>query len=148
MEQQRNLVTLGQFLRQRRKQLGLTQTELGARLGWTQERVSLLEHGKYGMPSLPQLCRLAAALGVSLEELLRQLGVDAGQGPVPDRNGLPSLAQPRISSRLGVIVDQMRVVEERLHDAEDQILAMERLRASIREQRQRMGTLLASCREV
>jgi hypothetical protein len=42
----------------------------------------------------------------------------------------------------------MRVVEERLHDAEDQIVTVERLRASIQEQRQLMGTLLESCREL
>jgi transcriptional regulator with XRE-family HTH domain len=125
MEYQGDLVTFGRFLRERRKALGLTQTEFGARVGWAQERVSILEHGKYGMPSLPQLCRLAAA-----------------------GSKLPAEAQRRLSSRLGDIVDQMHVVEERLHDAEDQIVTVERLRASIQEQRQLMGTLLESCREL
>lgn len=69
-----DLQALGAFVRQRRQSLGLTQTELGYTFGWTQERISILEHGKYGMPSLPVLARLAGGLHTSLNEVLNAIG--------------------------------------------------------------------------
>src|SRR5579859_7564814 len=69
-----DLESLGSYIRARRQALGLTQTELGQRLGWMQERVSILENGKYGMPSLPALARLAIACEVPLMEILRAAG--------------------------------------------------------------------------
>src|SRR5947209_20049312 len=67
---------LGKFIRERRTELGLTQTQLAARVGWVQERISLIENGKYGMPSLPSLARLADALDVRLFEVLATAGFD------------------------------------------------------------------------
>lgn len=69
-----DLESLGNYIRGRRQALGLTQTQLGQRLGWMQERVSILENGKYGMPSLPALARLAVACEVPLMEILRAAG--------------------------------------------------------------------------
>jgi signal transduction histidine kinase/transcriptional regulator with XRE-family HTH domain len=69
-----DLESLGSFIRGRRQALGLTQTQLGERLGWMQERVSILENGKYGMPSLPALARLAIACEVPLMQILRAAG--------------------------------------------------------------------------
>src|SRR5947209_10189661 len=69
-----DLESLGHYIRERRQALGLTQTQLGQRLGWMQERVSILENGKYGMPSLPALARLAIACEVPLMEILRAAG--------------------------------------------------------------------------
>jgi two-component system, OmpR family, sensor kinase len=69
-----DLEGLGQYIRSRRQALSLTQTQLGQRLGWMQERVSILENGKYGMPSLPALARLAIACEVPLMEILRAAG--------------------------------------------------------------------------
>jgi two-component system, OmpR family, sensor kinase len=65
---------LGSFIRERRMELLLTQVQLGERVGWTQERISILENGKYGMPSLPSLSRLASALDTRLSELLAAAG--------------------------------------------------------------------------
>lgn len=70
------LEALGSFVRQRRHDLGLTQTQLAERLGWVQERISAMEHGRYGMPSLPALTRLAGALESSLGDVLRSVGYD------------------------------------------------------------------------
>jgi len=69
-----DLESLGSFIRSRRQALGLTQTQLGERLGWMQERVSILENAKYGMPSLPALARLAIACEVPLMQILRAVG--------------------------------------------------------------------------
>ncbi|HEX6507060.1 MAG TPA: helix-turn-helix domain-containing protein [Chloroflexota bacterium] len=69
-----SLENLGAFIRQRRMALDLTQTQLADRLGWVQERISSLERGRYGLPSLPGLARLAAALQTPLAELLAAAG--------------------------------------------------------------------------
>lgn len=69
-----NLVALGEFIRTRRHTLELTQEQLAERLGWVQERISLLEHGKYGMPSLPSLARLATAVEMELGDVLVSVG--------------------------------------------------------------------------
>ena len=62
------------FVRERRRTLGLTQTQLGNRMAWTQERISLLEHAGYGLPSLIILSRMAHALECDLAELITVLG--------------------------------------------------------------------------
>lgn len=69
------LNALGAFIRERRTRLGLTQTQLAGRLGWAQERISTLEHGKYGMPSLPGLAQLAEALEVPVTSFLPVMGL-------------------------------------------------------------------------
>lgn len=68
------LQSLGAFIRERRLALGFTQLQLAQRLGWVQERISLLENGKYGLPSLPSLADLAGALDVPLAHLLDAAG--------------------------------------------------------------------------
>jgi transcriptional regulator with XRE-family HTH domain len=69
-----DLVALGRFIRERRSSLELTQTQVADRLGWKQERISILENSRYGLPSVPTLARLAAALDVSLSDLLGTAG--------------------------------------------------------------------------
>jgi hypothetical protein len=46
-----DLTGMGRFIRERRSALQLTQVQLAEQLSWTQERISVLERGKYGMPS-------------------------------------------------------------------------------------------------
>lgn len=65
-----DLANLGRFVRAQRCTLGLTQSELGVRLDWYQERVSLLESGKTGTPSLRVLAKLALALAVTRTDIL------------------------------------------------------------------------------
>jgi transcriptional regulator with XRE-family HTH domain len=69
-----NLDALAEFIRTRRRELGLTQVQLAERLIWEQKRVSNLESAKYGLPSLPLLAHLADALDVPLSTVLRRLG--------------------------------------------------------------------------
>ena len=73
-----NVNDLGRFVRANRRRLGLTQTQLAAPLGLTQERISVLEQGKSAMPSLLALAQIAAALGVSLTDVVEAAGFDAG----------------------------------------------------------------------
>ena len=61
--------TLGDFIAGRRRELGLTQAQLAARLHLTDKAVSRWERG-VGLPDLATLDPLAAALEVSLAELM------------------------------------------------------------------------------
>jgi transcriptional regulator with XRE-family HTH domain len=65
-------VTLGQFIRARRRMLGLTQEELAWRMadGMTQSEISRLEIGLVTLPRAERLQRLAKVLDVSAGELL------------------------------------------------------------------------------
>jgi Helix-turn-helix domain len=65
-----DLVNLGMFVSARRRRLGRTQMQLGIRLDWYQERVSLLDSGKSGSPSLRVLAKLAWALAVARADIL------------------------------------------------------------------------------
>lgn len=88
-------LALGTFIRERRMVLGLTQTQLAERCGWVQERISLLEHGKYGMPSVSALARLAHGLDTRLFDMLAAAGFETN-AVVPARfagNSTPALLQ-------------------------------------------------------
>lgn len=60
----------GAFLQSRRKELGLTQSQLGERLGVTDKAISRWERG-VGFPDISLLEPLAEALGVTIVELMR-----------------------------------------------------------------------------
>jgi len=68
--------TLGQIIRSRRQQLGLTQEELAARIGGgvRQAEVSRLESDRVALPRRQRLERISAALGVPIGELLAGAG--------------------------------------------------------------------------
>jgi len=67
---------LAQFIRKRRLNLRLSQTQLAARVGWSQERISTLESGRHGLPSILALSRLATSMESSLFEMLEAAGFD------------------------------------------------------------------------
>ena len=60
---------IGKFICAIRKQQGMTQEQLGERLGVTNKTVSRWETGKY-MPDIDKLQELSAILGISINELL------------------------------------------------------------------------------
>jgi len=68
--------TLGQIIRSRRQQLGLTQEELAARIGGgvRQAEVSRLESDRVSLPRRQRLERISAALGVTIGDLLAGAG--------------------------------------------------------------------------
>ena len=61
----------GEFLRMKRKEMGLTQEELAKKIGVAQNTLSSYELGDYE-PSVPVLRRISAVLSVSLDELLKE----------------------------------------------------------------------------
>ena len=62
-------ITFGQRLTEFRKAVGLTQVQLAESIGSTQRALSYYENDG-GYPPLPVVAQLAAALGVSADELL------------------------------------------------------------------------------
>jgi HTH-type transcriptional regulator / antitoxin HipB len=64
-EEARRAFLIGQAVRARRLDLGLSQTEVAARAGMTQPALSRLEAGG-AVPTIPVLERLAAALSADL----------------------------------------------------------------------------------
>lgn len=73
-DHQPDLQRLGELVAGHRKELGMTQAELAAKVSWSQERISNIERGRYGLPSLPSLARLAAALDIPLAGMLDAAG--------------------------------------------------------------------------
>jgi transcriptional regulator with XRE-family HTH domain len=65
------LRALGKRVRILRLTREMTQGELAAAAGLSRNFVSLIEHGSHGI-DVVRLLRLAAALGVPLDELLRE----------------------------------------------------------------------------
>jgi len=66
---------LSDALRERRAQRGISQSTLAARIGSSQSRVSKMEVGDAGV-TLDLLIRSLIAIGVSLPELARIVGID------------------------------------------------------------------------
>lgn len=73
---------LGERLRARRKELGLSQPELGRRAGISQQRIQSYEKGRR-VPDLVTLGLLGGALDMPVDELdaLRQRSIRAKQSP-------------------------------------------------------------------
>jgi transcriptional regulator with XRE-family HTH domain len=92
------LQALGIFVRERREALGLTQAELGRRLAYYQERISAIERGTYGLPSLPAMAALAVALEIDLCDLIEAAGFSArrtnADGPQPQNVSVQYLNAP------------------------------------------------------
>ncbi len=61
---------IGNFICERRQELGLTQADLGSRLNVTNKAVSRWENGR-GLPDTSLILPLARVLGVTADELLR-----------------------------------------------------------------------------
>ena len=73
-------MSIGNRIRDLRRQRGWSQEQLGAMVGFSQSKISKIESG--GCDSLSDLRLLAAALGVKLEDLVRE-EADSG-GPVEE----------------------------------------------------------------
>lgn len=65
---------LGENVRRRRKELGLTQTELADRAGLFHPRVSEVERARSSV-TIATVARLAAALETSVADLFQEAGV-------------------------------------------------------------------------
>jgi GAF domain-containing protein len=111
-----DLAGLGTLVRRRRQELQLTQTQLGERIGWAQERISVLEGGRYGLPSLPALVRLSHALEVSLSSLVEAAGFNALPEPMEQ-----AVADPSRAAALLYALERLLAIEDTgLHEVMNQ----------------------------
>lgn len=86
---------IGELVKRQRQAMRLTQVQLGARTGLTQDYISKLERGTIDLPQRGTLEALAGPLGLTVADLYRAAGVtsDDGQsGNVGDHSGLRSMA--------------------------------------------------------
>lgn len=91
---------LGNFIAGRRRELGLTQAQLAGRLHLTDKAVSRWERG-VGLPDLATLEPLAAALEVSLAELMTARRRDTPPSPEAEEAAAGALALARQSRSAG-----------------------------------------------
>ncbi len=115
--------TLGQFIRERRMDLGLTQEQLAERVGEgvRQAEISRLEQDRVSLPRRQRLEAIATALGVSIGDLLVTTGwIDAEHVPTvaPD-HGMPQAhlqvleeAASALSNAKGIVAHTAKILQE------------------------------------
>ena len=64
-------MTTGELIRERRLQLGMSQTELAIRVGCKQQEISRYEYG-LSEPKVSRLVDIATGLGIDIRELLEE----------------------------------------------------------------------------
>jgi transcriptional regulator with XRE-family HTH domain len=139
--------SLGSFIRERRQELGLTQEQLADRIGASvrQAEVSRLENDRIILPRRQRLELLAAALDVSLGELLTRSGwMKEGDAlPQDDLEQEPdpvSWNGPVPDEIEGLTLPELVAMLERISDAQDQLIvatiALEAARKSVSSEMQ------------
>jgi len=116
---------LGQLVRERRRELGITQEELEARSGISQTQISQIETGRTLRPEVETLERLAPPLALGIDELRVAAGwVEVKEVVVSDdgvaleiRGSLPGTVQPGGADRKGS--EMLRVLPEMIGGALD-----------------------------
>lgn len=76
-----NYVAIGQRIKEKRKEAGLNQKELAAKVGLSEASVSKYEHGKVEDATHTMLTKFAEALGVSVAWLLGMEGKAKAAAP-------------------------------------------------------------------
>jgi transcriptional regulator with XRE-family HTH domain len=101
---------IGEVIRARRRELGLTQEDLAQRvcnLGdeLRQSDVSRMEHGKVTLPRYQRMACLAAALELSLGDLLSRAGWDGAEHASWEPDGTrPRVSEEHVASRTSSLV--------------------------------------------
>lgn len=87
-------IKTGKFIAELRKEKGMTQEQLGAKLGVNSRSVSRWENG-HGMPDISLLLELADVLGVTVQELLEgsRREMESGNAGVVTYEGLYTVVQ-------------------------------------------------------
>jgi transcriptional regulator with XRE-family HTH domain len=118
----------GDHLRKLRMDLGLTQEELAERIGGTcsQAEISRLERGQVSMPRRARLDDLAAALEVSLGELLIHSGwLTTQEGDQVDDTSTPE--EHREEPEASLLLEELATIQDALLILMDRVASVERL---------------------
>jgi transcriptional regulator with XRE-family HTH domain len=113
-------MTLGEFIKNRRNELGISRNALAKQAGISHTEVHRIETNERKQPSLKVLCALADALSVPQEELLKV----AGYGPSDDISAVervfPGLRTPKQRETVERIADGLsRNADLRDEDLDD-----------------------------
>ena len=98
-------MTLGEFIKTRRTELGMTRNQLGIKAGISHTEVHRIETGERRQPSLKVLCALADALGVPQEDFLRVAGYAPSDDTTAIEKAFPTLKTEKQRETVGKIVD-------------------------------------------
>lgn len=106
-------VLLGQAIRERRKQLGMTQEELAEKLGIGHQAMSRIEHGHIA-PKMDRLPLIANSLQCTVADLFRQS--DSSQSSLASRiadvlSGLSSKKQEYIFQHISSLAFLLKIDE-------------------------------------
>jgi len=112
-------MALGERIRELRKEKGWSQAELGELVGTDSQHISRYETGRI-TPSVDALVRLAAALDVSTDYLVKE--------GVP-RKVLDGHALGKLGQRLGDLAELSEADQELVSQVIDGLLAKSRLKA-------------------
>lgn len=104
-------LTMGGFIAAKRQEKGLTQLELGERMGVTDKAVSKWERD-ISCPDIGSIPRLAEVLGVSVEELLRVNNTAANEKPKKELSLMLAMPFKAIALAMGVAVAALSVLEK------------------------------------
>ncbi|MBA3275627.1 MAG: helix-turn-helix domain-containing protein [Chloroflexia bacterium] len=119
--------TLGTFIRERRMELGLTQEELAERVGEgvRQSEISRLEHDRVTLPRRARLEQIAAALDVSMGDLMVRTGWmdEENRSSLSDdpseQNGLHSGDLPGLNDPVAISAQSLEAAMEALSTTQD-----------------------------
>ncbi len=119
--------TLGTFIRERRMELGLTQEELAERVseGVRQSEISRLEHDRVTLPRRARLEQIAAALDVSMGDLMVRTGWmdEENRSSLSDdpseQNGLHSGDLPGLNDPVAISAQSLEAAMEALSTTQD-----------------------------
>lgn len=104
---------MGPILRAARQRVRLTQSELAYRVGLAPNHIARLESGEKGVPRFDTVARLAAQLGLSLDELSWACGyTEATKVGPKDRTAIAQCA-----NELTKVLEAVESVDRRLSSA-------------------------------
>lgn len=90
-------IGIGKFLSELRRERGLTQEQLGERLGTTNKTISRWENGNY-MPPVEMLMELSGFYGVSINEILSGKRLDDTEAQSAAEENLKSVLEESLFS--------------------------------------------------
>ena len=98
-------MTLGEFIKNRRTELGMSRNLLAINTGISHTEVQRIETNERKMPSLKVLCALADALNVPQENLLKVAGYAPGDNMSATQRAFPGLKTQKQQETVEKIAD-------------------------------------------
>lgn len=98
-------MTLGEFIKNRRKELGISRNLLATKAGISHTEVQRIETNERKQPSLKVLCALADSLSVPQEEMLKLAGYAPEDGMSAIQRAFPGLVTKKQQETIEKIAD-------------------------------------------